>query len=145
MPDDISQESHAGALGGSHNLANPQNPSVLVLSASPNRYVIGYSDPSAYTHTHPISWKDLLPLLAYLHTVIYPRHVVLDPSITLHNPYDFKEKPLWRINDPTLPVDGIFTLQSIGRPQSRMTAIFRNTKAKLGRDDIRFIKDAYQD
>lgn len=136
-------DSQAVAYGGSHNLANPQNPAVLVLSACPNGYIIGYSDPSGYIQTPQILWNNLPPLLAYLHTIQHPRCSIADTTVSLHNPFAFTAKPLWRINDPQVPVDAVFEIHKIGRAHSRMSTIFRNVQTNLRDGDVLIIKDAY--
>jgi hypothetical protein len=106
---------------GSHNQARPDRSGVLVFSACKGCYVIGYSDPSIWMTTKPVEWDNLVPLIAYIHSLHFPH--LQDPTIRLHNHLSWL--PHWIIRDEALRIDDIFKIIHIGRPHSRMTTIFQ--------------------
>jgi len=134
-----SEQSQAAAYAGSHNQARPDQPSVLVFSASRGCYTIGYSDPSIWTTTEPVGWDNLVPLIGYVHSLHKPRSQVRDPTITLSD-RGLSDSPHWTICDEALDIDGDFKIIHISRAHSRMTTVFECVGVN---DGPLIIKDSY--
>ena len=99
--------------------------------------MLGYSDPAIWTLSEPKKWKDLAPLISYVHSLHVPLKKLEDPTLKLDNP-GISGPPRWKIRDDSFDIDSTFEIIHVGRPYTRMTTVFRG----IGGIPV-FVKDTW--